>query len=425
MYNTFCGIDFGTTNSAISVYPKNKKPHLTKFENNKDLIPTAIFFSEENPHNPIFGNDAIHEYVNGSLGRFMRSMKRILGTDLMKLKTDINGLRVSYDDIILKFIKHLKQTAEEQIQKELTSVVLGRPVHFQDFAHDSDDVAEKMLRNIAFNAGFKNINFQYEPISAAYYHEQSLTEEKLACVVDIGGGTSDFSIIRLGPNIKDKTNRKEDILANTGVRIGGNDFDRDLSIKCFMPSFGYGTYLKPDDYTNRILPIPFSPFVTLSEWSSINNLYTHISQKEIKQIYEHSAEQDKVINLYEIVKKELGHILLNQIENCKIMLGKQDKVQTSLNFLSRKPQIDSSNNEFELSIKKDITLIMESLQECLKQAQIDAQDIEMIVLTGGSTEIPYVKYCISNIFPKAYVSEKNKLSSVAIGLAYDAERIYK
>ena len=424
MYKNFCGIDFGTTNSAISVNQKNKSPHLIKF-NNKELIPTAIFFPEEDSFKPLYGSKALSEYINGSIGRFMRSLKRILGTDLMNLKTDVNGISMSYEDIILKFIKYLKNTAEEQIDTELISVVLGRPVHFQDFSPDSDDKAEKMLRKIALNAGFKNISFQYEPISAAYYHEQPLQSEKLACVIDIGGGTSDFSIIKLGPNIKNKINRKDDILANTGVRIGGNDFDRDLSIKCFMPSFGYGTYLKPDAYTKQILPIPFSPYVTLSEWSSINSLYTYSEQKNIKHIYENSAEPQKVANLYEVVRKELGHTLLNHIENCKIELSSKNNVETSLDFLSRSPLVVSSNNDFILSIKKDVNAIVESLSECLKQAQVYAHNIEMIILTGGSTEIPYIRNSISNMFPNALISDENKLSSVAIGLSYDAARIYE
>ena len=380
MYNTYCGIDFGTTNSAISISSKNKSPYLAKFNNDKKVIPTAIFFPEDAVFSPIFGNEALDEYINGSLGRFMRSLKRILGTELMKQKADVNGVKISYEDIITKFIKHLKDTAESQIDVELTDVVLGRPVHFQDSSPESDKEAEKILKNIARTVGFKNISFQYEPISAAYSHEQNLETEKLACVIDIGGGTSDFSIIRLGPQSKNKQSRKDDILANSGVRIGGNDFDRDLSIKCFMPSLGYGTYLKPDAYTKRILPVPFSPYIALSEWSSINSLYTYLEQKNIKQLYESSAEPQKLANLYEIVVKELGHILLNRVECCKIDLSQKDSVVSELDFLKEKPKIYSTNNEFIVSINKDVNKIMESLDECIKQAQIKADEIDMVLV---------------------------------------------
>ncbi len=424
MYNTFCGIDFGTTNSAVSVTKLNQNPKLVSFENNKSTIPSAIFFPEENTYSPIFGNKAINLYINGEQGRFMRSLKRILGTDLMNLKTEVNDIRLSFEDIILYFIKYLKQTAEIEINQSLDSVVLGRPVHFQDFAPDEDEKAESVLRKIARSAGFKNIAFQYEPLAAAFSHEAKLEKECLACVIDIGGGTSDFSIVRLGKNNIKKHDRSDDILANTGIRIGGNDFDSDLAIKCFMQEFGYKTLLKPDDYTGRVLPVPFQPYVMLSEWSSINSLYTYSSQKNIKQIYERASMPDKVFNLYEIVKKELGHTLLNKVEEAKIKLSNMDEVVTSLDFLSKKPVVDSNIKDFENAIANNTAKIVNSLNECVKEAKINNNDIKLLILTGGSTEIPYIKNTILKLFPNAKISEDNKLSSVAMGLSYDARRIY-
>ena len=397
MYNSYCGIDFGTTNSAVSVINNHNKSHLITFDKNKPTTPSAIFFPEDNTYAPIFGEDAIYQYVNGSSGRFMRSIKRILGTDLMELKTEVNEIRLSYEDIILYFIKHLKNTAESEIGHSLDSVVLGRPIHFQDFAPEADDKAEKVLRKVAINAGFKNVAFQYEPIAAAYSHEINIDKEVVACVVDIGGGTSDFSVIKIGGNLINKINRSSDILANTGMRIGGNDFDRDLAIKCFMPEFGYKTMLKPDDYTDRVLPVPFQPYTMLSEWSSINYLYTYKEKKNIENIYNRSAEPQKVINLYETVQKELGHTLLNKIEECKISLSDKINVETLLPFISSKPLILSNIDDFEASISKNTTKIVESLKECLNQASIKAEDVGLVILTGGSTEIPYIKRTILNI----------------------------
>ena len=417
MYHDFCGIDFGTTNSAVSVLSAQKDSELIKFDNNS-TIPTAIFFPEDGVYRPQFGKEAINNYINGSQGRFMRSLKRILGTDLMNLKTEVDGVYISYEDIISKFIKHLKDSAEKQIKKELTGVVLGRPVHFQDFSPDSDVKAESLLRKIAYNLGFKDIYFQYEPIAAAYSHERNVKREVLACVVDVGGGTSDFSIIRLGPNNHKKIDRKEDVLANTGIRIGGNDYDRDLSIKCFMPEFGYGTLLKPNPYNGRILPIPFTPYTTLSEWSSINSLYTYKEKKNISQIYEQAEEKDKVQKLNEIVQKELGHTLLNKIEECKISLTYNNRVNIALDFLKNKSLLNIELDKFEEAIVNSTNKVVESLKECIKLAGVSADDINLIILTGGTTEIPYVKQSVLKLFPKASISEENKLSSVAQGLVY-------
>ncbi|MBR5599351.1 MAG: Hsp70 family protein [Alphaproteobacteria bacterium] len=424
MFANYCGIDFGTTNSAISVVEDNKKPSLITFGNNKTTIPTAIFFPENNTYKPFFGHQAVSLYFEGEEGRFMRSLKRILGTDLMNQKTEVNNIYMDYEDIILHFIKYLKQKAESQINTQLDSVVLGRPVHFQDFAPEQDVIAESVLRKIAHLAGFKNISFQYEPIAAAYTHEIKLEKELLACVIDIGGGTSDFSIIRLGKKDSAK-DRAKDILANTGIRIGGNDFDANLSLKCFMHYLGYETLQKPNPYTNRILPVPNQPYVMLSEWSSINSLYTYKERKNIKEIYDSSAEPHKVINLYEIADKELGHTLLNKVEESKILLTTSQTITTQLHFLSQKPTIPLAVDNFENSIKQNVQKITCSLEECIKSAGINKESIGLVILTGGSTEIPYIKNTILNMFPNARISEDNKLSSVATGLSYDAMRLYK
>ena len=144
MYLKHCGIDFGTTNSAVSVLNNSNLPHLITFEKNKTTIPSAIFFPDSNINAPVFGSKAITQYLDCQEGRFMRSIKRILGTELMNEKTDINGVFLTYEDIILSFIKHLKQTAESQIDSTLEDVVLGRPVHFQDFAPKEDEKAEQL-----------------------------------------------------------------------------------------------------------------------------------------------------------------------------------------------------------------------------------------------------------------------------------------
>ncbi len=425
MYKTYCGIDFGTSNSAISVSDTSNKVSLVALEHNKTTIPSAIFYKSDNIKAPIFGTSALNLYFEGEEGRFMRSLKRILGTDLMQEKTEVNGYFLNYEDIILSFIKHLKQTAESQIKTELTSVVLGRPVHFQDFAPEQDQKAESMLQKIAKRAGFKNISFQYEPISAAFAHETKLQKEELACVIDIGGGTSDFSIIKLSPWSLSKQDRKQDILANTGIRIGGNDFDSDLSLKSFMPDFGYGTLQLPNPYTKRVLPVPNQPYVMLSEWSSINSLYTYKEQKNIKEIYESSATPQKVINLYEVATKELGHHVLNKVEEAKIILSKKDSTISKLSFLSKTPTISITSAQLENAITDTVQKIIHSLTECLSQANLKREEIGLIILTGGSTEIPYIRNTILKYFLNAKISEDNKLSSVALGLSHEAMRIYK
>ena len=185
-----CGIDFGTSNSSIAVASADGKPYLVAVEDSQPTIPSTVFY--EPGHLPLFGHQALSAYLHGREGRFMRSLKRVLGTDLMLSGTIVNGKSVKFENILAQFVGYLKHQAEENVKDELTDVVMGRPVHFRDNDEKGDREAERQLENIARRVGFKNIVFQYEPIAAAFAHEPRISGEKLACFIDFGGGTSDF-----------------------------------------------------------------------------------------------------------------------------------------------------------------------------------------------------------------------------------------
>ena len=299
MSNISCGIDFGTTNSAISVAIPGEKPVLVPFKNGKNTMPTAIFYPAERGAEPLFGEDAIKAYIAGEKGRFMRSMKRVLGSNLMHTGTHINGSVMRFEQILGQFIDNLKKYAETFTGEKIENIIMGRPVHFRDGDNLGNQRAEDELRQIASSIGFKNIGFQFEPIAAAYAHEDKLQSEKLACVVDIGGGTLDFTIIKIGPKLKNKLNRTDDILSSTGVRIGGNDFDKDLSLKCFMPEFGFGTLGGGKSKYDKILPLATSPYFTLSEWSSVNSMYVPKEINFAKKMLYNAQEPQKVKRLVE------------------------------------------------------------------------------------------------------------------------------
>jgi hypothetical chaperone protein len=418
MSNFSCGIDFGTTNSAISLY--NEEIKLVKIENNQETIPTTIFFPSKENEQPLFGRNALNKYIDGENGRFMRSLKRILGTDLMNNTTTINRTQISFDDIIGKFISHIKTQAEKQINNSIKNVVIGRPVHFCDGNISKDTDAVNSLTQIAKNVGFENINFQFEPIAAAFAHEQNLTQEKLAFVIDIGGGTSDFTVIKIGNKLKDKTDRSDDILSNHGIRIGGNDLDKDLAINSFMPEFGLGSYYK--NSLNRKLPIPKQYYFGISEWSKINSMYNLKNIRDITSLYNQSNEKHKLERLIEIYEEETAHRLLNIVETSKIELTDNDLINKNIPFLSGNPSFEISKRAFENSIEANSNKIKSVALETIKNANIKCEDIELIILTGGSTEIPYIQNRFISLFPNAKISNNEKLSSVGLGLGYDAMR---
>lgn len=418
MKNIVAGIDFGTTNSSAAI-SDGGIPRLVNVEKDKTTIPTALYFPDRNS-NVYFGREAQEQYTNPeTAGRFMRSIKRILGTDLMRSGTIINGKMVKFDYIIGLFIKHLKEKIEAAAGQQVDCVVMGRPVHFRDNDPEGDNRAQEELEKIAKSAGFKEVFFQFEPIAAAFAHEQHIKSDMLACVIDIGGGTSDFTIIRLSPTRKNNLDRSSDVLANTGIRTGGNDFDKSLSLKSFMPAFGMGTEYKT--YKQNIL-LPTSPYFSLSTWSSVNEVYNHKTLNMIKGFTVWGLEPEKVKRLYEIIEQRLGHTNLDYVEKTKIQLSSTQSVKTTLDFLSDSPVIETDRKTFEDSIQKHLKDIEKSIYDCIQMANVKNTDIDLVILTGGSTETPCINDLAKKIFPDATVSAADKLSSVGLGLAYDSAR---
>lgn len=212
-----CGLDFGTSNTTLGTRV-GTGPALTELEAGHTTVPSAIFYERDGAVR--IGRKAIDTYVDGAPGRLMRSLKSILGTALIDETTNVGRERASFRDVIAYYLSIVKRRAERSIGHELRHVVHGRPVYFVDNSPDADRKAEQTLRDIASEIGFEDITFQFEPIAAALDYERQISEEKIALIADIGGGTSDFSIVRLSPQRHSKADRASDILANDGVRIG-------------------------------------------------------------------------------------------------------------------------------------------------------------------------------------------------------------
>lgn len=415
MSSFYCGIDFGTSNSSVAVASAQTPPQLVAVENNHTSIPSSIFYSTGQL--PLFGHAAFNAYISGREGRLMRSLKRVLGTDLMSAGTSVNGRHARFENILAQFIGYLKSAAEKTVGQEINAVVMGRPVRFRDNDPQGDRRAEAELEAIARSVGFKQIVFQYEPIAAAFAHESGVSGEKLACVVDIGGGTSDFSIIRVGASLSAKTDRSDDILASGGIRIGGNDFDKNLSIAAFMPELGLRTA-----FGSKNLPVPTAPYYDLSEWSKVNTVYSYGVRKMIREVLAEAHQPEVYKRLLELVENEKGHELLGLVEASKIGLTSAGNIVSCLHFLNGKPQISVCRKELEQAISADLERISKTADDCLKASGIKASQIELVILTGGSTFIPAVQNALCRCFPQAAVSGADKLCSVGLGLGFDSLR---
>lgn len=411
-----CGIDFGTSNSSVAI-ATNGTISLVPVEGNAVTIPSAIFFPKGSNYQPAFGRAAVTSFFERKNGRFMRSLKRVLGSSLMQQGTIVNGKLLKFENIIAVFLENLRSRTDTFAEHEIEHVVMGRPVYFVDNDSAADKKAQEELRTIASRIGYKNIEFQFEPIAAAFAHEINITGEKLALVADLGGGTSDFTVIRLSRDYVIKTDRTSDILANTGVRVGGNDFDKNLSLSAIMPELGYRSTYGP-----KKLEVPLKYFHDLAEWSKVNFLYTPKILSRVKELLHESHDKKRFGRLLKILEQERGHSLLTVAEDSKIALTAEHSFLASIEFLKDDFTVPITRRQFEEAIHTEIEKITVAALACLQKAGIREKDIDLVILTGGSTEIPVIQSTFKKLFPKAVFADENKLSSVGLGLAYDSQR---
>lgn len=316
------GIDFGTSNSTVGWHRPGTES-LIALEDGKITLPSVVFFNIEE-RRPVYGRLALHEYLEGYEGRLMRSLKSLLGSKLIKHDTSVLGSALPFKDLLGMFIGELKKRAEAAAGREFDQVVLGRPVFFVDEDPDADQEAEDTLADVARKLGFKDVSFQYEPIAAAFDYESGISREELVLIVDIGGGTSDFTLIRLSPERHQVAERQSDILATGGVHIGGTDFDKQLSLQGVMPLFGYGSRMK----SGALMPTSYH--LNLATWHTINALYSQKSQLALGSMRYDIEDTLGIDRLFKLIEERAGHWLAMEVEASKIELTEQQSAVSTL-----------------------------------------------------------------------------------------------
>ncbi|TPL05199.1 MULTISPECIES: Hsp70 family protein [unclassified Mesorhizobium] len=417
MRSAFGGIDFGTSNSTVGVI-RDGRARLVALEGEQSTLPSAVFFNFEDGYT-YFGRRAISDYTDSIEGRLMRSLKSVLGSSLANEKTRIKARQIGFIDIIGLFIDHLKKRLEEDAGGPVENVVLGRPVQFVDDDAAADMKAQGELEKAARAQGFKHIAFQFEPIAAALDYEQKVAREELALIVDMGGGTSDFSIVRVSPERARSTDRKADILANRGVHIGGTDFDRLLSIAHVMPELGYLTRTKDH---KRNLPAAY--FIDLATWQRINLVYTAKAMNDLRQIRYEAERPDLVDRFIHVVEQRYGHAMAGLVERAKIALTDQSSAEVKVSLPGARFAAEITRAGLEETIGGDIERVAATVRQTIADAGVAASAITAVFLTGGSTAIPLAKRRILSLVPQAAVIEGDMFGSVGLGLALDAQRKY-
>ena len=414
--NTTLGIDFGTSNSAVAVRQAGQPARLLALEGAATGLPTALFFNTENPQDQRthFGCDAIEQYLSGTEGRLMRSLKSLLGSALLQDKTVVHNSAISYQDIIALFLQMLAQQARSALGGLPERVVLGRPVHFVDDHPARDQQAQEALRQAARAAGFGEVSFQLEPIAAALDYEQRITQESLVLVVDIGGGTSDFSVVRLGPQRAGKADRSADVLATTGVHIGGTDFDRKLSQARVMPLLGLG-HIGPHGRE-----VPSKVFHDLSTWHLIQWRYAPQAVREAQALRSDYCEPALHARLMAVLNQRLGHRVAEAVEQVKIGVSAQGHAApVRLEWLEPNLQALLSPDEMAHDLQALLAQVVACARACLQRAGLPAQGtgVDAIYLTGGSSALRPLRRALALAFPETPQIEGDLFGGVASGLA--------
>ncbi|WP_133651116.1 Hsp70 family protein [Paraburkholderia flava] len=415
---TYCAIDFGTSNSAVAL-PDAGVLRLAPVEGDFTTLPTAVFFNtDENTR--AFGRAAIDAYVDGFDGRLMRSMKSILGSALAETTTDLgDGSAIRYTDIIAIFVDHLKRRAEAAAGESIGRAVLGRPVFFVDDDPRADLLAQQQLEAAARSVGLNEIHFQYEPIAAAFDYESHLNKEGLVLVADIGGGTSDFSLVRVGPERMKQIDRKDDVLAHHGVHVAGTDFDRRVELATILRELGNQSF----DPEGR--EVPNRVYFDLATWHLINTVYAPKRVSELslmRHLYTDVRHHDRLMR---VVERRLGHALAAHAEEAKIGVAAGGETLIDLDDVEDDLRLAFDETQLVAAGHDETQRIVQAARETVKAAGIATQDVTAIYFTGGSTGLKFLSAALAAAFPDAEPVFGDRLASVATGLGIHAQRLFR
>ncbi|MCS3407615.1 molecular chaperone [Serratia sp. AKBS12] len=449
----FIGFDYGTANCSVAVMGDNG-PELLALENNEPYLPSmlcaptreavseclhrhwqvptgsdenqqllrrAISFNREedipvNADSVLFGLQALAHYVEDPQEvYFVRSPKSFLGA---------NGLKAQqialFEDLVCAMMFHIKRQAEGALQQQIDQAVIGRPINFQGTGGDeANQQAQGILQRAAQRAGFKDIEFQFEPVAAGLDFEATLSEEKTVLVVDIGGGTTDCSVLLMGPQWRDRADRQQSLLGHSGCRVGGNDLDIMLAFKQLMPLFGMG------GETEKGIALPALPYwnaVATNDVPAQNDFYASANARLLRDLIRDAAEPEKVQRLLKVYQQRLSYRLVRAAEESKIALSAQDSTQVPLAFVQ--PDLAETIGQGQLAeaIAQPLQRIQEQVTAALATSQSTPQ---VIYLTGGSARSPLLRAALQQQLPGIPIVGGNDFGSVTAGLARWAQTLFR
>lgn len=363
----------------------------------------------------LFGETAVKRHINDPKeGYFIKSPKSFIGADLQRKQLDL------FSEIITRMLANIKNIAEKQVNAVIDQIVLGKPVNFHGtLGEKGNRQAIKILEKSAVSAGFNYIEFLYEPIAAALDYERQLEKDKIVLVLEAGGGTTDCSVVKVGPSYQKLTNRDETILGYAGERLGGMDIDIKLAMKKIMPSFGSESYL------NDGLPMPNSHFwnaVSINDVNAQSKFYSEATGRELNRLLAQATEKSQFERLLKLHRQRYSYRLNRSAELAKIHLSDRELIKLPLNYTDRGLMIEISRQDLRDAIDMELNKLISLMKEVERQSQ---KKPDVIYVTGGMAKSPILREYLSSNFIKSEIVIGDLFGSITAGLATWAYRIFQ
>ncbi len=406
------GVDFGTTNSALAIV-EGSNIQLAHF-GALDTFRSVLFF--EGSKRALAGPAAIERYLeepddDHPVRRLIQSVKSLLASHVFTA-TQIGSRRYTAEDLVAIIVRQLKQEAEAQFGPLGDRVVVGRPVKFVGADNAEDEaMAETRIRNAFQKAGFAKIVFQYEPVGAAFFYESKLDHDELILIADFGGGTSDFSLLPVGPSSRRGGDRK--ILGTHGIPLAGDAFDARIVRNVVSPLLGEGTNYRSME---KILPVPGSVYRKLERWHHLSFLRSPDTMRMLKSLLVQAEAPDQLQALIDLIESDEGFHLHRAVQKTKYELSRQQASHFSFQQIEK----EVARADFEDWIEPELNLIADGVETLLRETGTTVQQIDRVFLTGGTSLVPAVQRIFENRFGKSKLSSGDEFTSVAKGLALSA-----
>ena len=421
------GIDFGTTNSSVARVTDTGEIELARFPQADGFTDAyrSLLYLEHVKERGVSrikswsGPAAIEEYLAAETkGRLVQSLKSFLTSRGLK-STEVFGRRMTLESLIARILRDLREKAEAQFGASIRTAVVGRPVRFVGAGKAEDNhFAEERLREAFQLAGYESVEFQLEPVAAAHYYESTLDHDELILIGDFGGGTSDFSLLRVGPRIRARGRTPADLLGNSGVGLAGDAFDAKIVRNLVSPAVGRGSSARS---MNKVLPaVPNWVYAKLEHWHHLSFLRTASVMNMLNSTIATALEPGKIEALIHLIREDRGYDLHRAVQKAKCELSENPAARFLLSDGVIEIQAVVERTAFEEWIAEELAQIEACIDSLIASSGASAADVDMVFLTGGSSFVPAVRRIFETRFGAARIRTGNEFTSVARGLAVNA-----